>query len=138
MDRLTTKKQSVWAIVAGALVIVGVTTVVDVILHVVHFYPPLDQPIDGPQAVVGTSYRIVIGVAGAWLTARLAPDRPMTHALILGWIGTALGLLGLIATWQSALGPRWYPIAHVVLAMPEVWAGAKIHEYLAVLRNEAV
>jgi len=126
------KKRSIWAIVAGALVIIGATTLVDVILHAVGFYPPLGQPINDVQSVVGTCYRIIIGVAGAWLTARLAPDRPMKHTLILGLIGTALGLVGLIATWHKALGPKWYSIAHVVLAIPEVWAGAKIYE----LRSE--
>lgn len=121
-------KRSVGAVVAGALVIVGVTILVDVLLHVVGFYPPMDQPINDVQSAVGTCYRIVIGIAGAWLTARLAPDRPMKHALILGYIGTALGIVGLVANWNKALGPRWYAVAHVVLAIPEVWIGAKIHE----------
>src|SRR5262245_16384546 len=120
--------RSLWAVVAGALVIIGVTTLIDVALHVAGFYPPFGQPIDDAQSVVGTSYRIMIGIAGAWLTARLAPDRPMKHALILGCTGTALGLAGAVATWNKGLGPRWYSIAHVVLAIPEVWVGAKIHE----------
>jgi hypothetical protein len=120
--------KSVWAVAAGALVIIVVTTIVDVILHVVGFYPAMDQPINDVQSAVGTFYRIVIGIAGAWLTARLAPDRPMRHALILGYIGTVLGLVGLIVTWNKALGPRWYSVAHVVLAIPEVWVGAKLYE----------
>jgi hypothetical protein len=121
-------KQSVWAVVAGALVIVGVTTVIDVLLHVIGFYPPMDQPMNDAQSVVGTLYRVLVGVAGAGLTARLAPDRPMKHALVLGSIGTALSLVGLIATWNMGLGPRWYPVAQVILAMPEVWVGAKLIE----------
>ena len=125
-------KRSIWAIVAGALLIIGATTLVDIILHAVGFYPPLGQRINNLQSAVGTCYRIIIGVVGAWLTARLAPDRPMKHALILGLIGTALGSVGLIATWHKALGRRWYSIAHVVLAIPEVWVGAKLYE----LRSE--
>src|SRR5215470_6848585 len=117
--------RSVWSVAAGALIIIVVTTIVDVMLHVVGFYPPLGQPINHAQSLVGTSYRIVIGIVGAWVTACLAPARPMKHALILGYIGTTLGIVGVIATWNQALGPRWYPIAHVVLAIPEVWVGAK-------------
>jgi hypothetical protein len=121
-------KKSVWAVVAGVLVIIGVTTVVDIVLHLVHVYPPMDQPIDNSLALLATCYRVVIGVAGAWLTARLAPDRPMKHAMVLGCVGVALGLVGLWATWNKELGPRWYPMALVVLAIPQCWAGAWIYE----------
>ena len=63
-----------------------------------------------------TAYRIVIGVGGAWFTARLAPGKPMKHAMILGYAGVVLALVGLVATWNLGLGPRWYPIALAVLA----------------------
>jgi hypothetical protein len=33
-----------------------------------------------------------------------------------------------VATWNMGLGPRWYPIALVVLAIPQCWAGGKIYE----------
>jgi hypothetical protein len=121
-------KKSVWAVVAGVLVIVVVTTLVDIVLHAVGVYPPMDQPITDALAVLATLYRVVISVAGAWLTARLAPRRPVKHALILGGVGTVLGLVGVVATWNMGLGPRWYPIALAVLAIPQCWAGGKIYE----------
>ena len=104
------------------------TTLVDIVLHVVAVFPPVGQPIDSSLALLATSYRIVISVAGAWLAARLAPDRPMKHAMILGYIGIVLGLVGVVATWNKGLGPRWFPIALVVLAIPQCWAGGKIYE----------
>lgn len=128
--------KSVWAVAAGALFIIGVTTVVDVVLHVAGAYPPLGQPINDAQALLGTSYRIAIGIAGAWLTAKLAPHRPMKHALILGGIGAALGLVGLIVTWNKDLGPRWYPVAHFVLALPETWVGGWIYTRRAARRAD--
>lgn len=57
-------------------------------------------------------------VAGAYLTAKLAPSDPMKHAMILGYVGIVLGLIGLVATWNLGLGPHWYPVALVVLAVP--------------------
>ena len=72
-----------------------------------------------------------ISVGGAWLTARLAPEKPLKHAMILGYVGVVLGLVGLVATWNLGLGPRWYPIALVVLAIPQCWAGGKIYEVQA-------
>jgi hypothetical protein len=120
--------KSFWAVAAGVLFIIVVTTLVDVVLHVTHVYPPMNQPIGDGLALLATSYRIVISVAGAWLTARLAPANPMKHALILGVVGTILGLVGLIATWNAGLGPRWYPIALAVLAIPQCWAGGRLYE----------
>lgn len=120
--------KSVGAIVAGVLFIIVVTTVVDVVMHLTHVYPPMTDPLDDRLALIATSYRIVIGVAGAWLTARLAPAKPMKHALILGAVGVVLGLVGLAATWNAGMAPKWYPIALVVLALPQCWAGGKLYE----------
>jgi len=122
------KKKSIWAVVAGVLVIIVVTTLVDIVLHAAGVFPPMDQPINDVLAVLATSYRIVISVGGAWLTARLAPDRPMKHVMILGTVGFVLGLVGVVATWNLELGPRWYPISLAVLAIPQCWVGGKIYQ----------
>ncbi len=121
-------RKSVWAVVAGVLVIIAVTTLVDIVLHAAGVFPPMGQPINEPLALLATSYRIVISVGGAWLTARFAPDKPMKHAMILGYVGVVLGLVGVVATWNRGLGPKWYPIALVVLAIPQCWAGGRIYE----------
>jgi hypothetical protein len=121
-------KRSVWAVVAGVLVIIVVTTLVDIVMHVTGVFPSMDQPITDALALLATVYRVVISVGGAWLTARLAPDKPMKHALILGCVGVVLGLIGVVVTWNLALAPRWYPIALVLLAIPQCWAGGKIYE----------
>ena len=34
----------------------------------------------------------------------------MTHAMILGYVGLVLGVVGVVTTWNLGLGPRWYPI----------------------------
>lgn len=119
--------RSFWAIFAGVLFVMIVTTLVDTLLHLVHVYPPMNQPIDDKLAVLATSYRFVISVAGAWITARLAPSRPMWHALILGAIGTVLGTAGVVATWNLALGPRWYAILLAALAIPQCWLGGWLY-----------
>jgi hypothetical protein len=121
-------RKSIVAVAAGVIVTVVVTTAVDIVLHATGVFPPLDQPIDNQLALLATSYRIVITVAAAWLTARLAPDKPMKHAMTLGYVGVVLGLIGLAATWNAGLGPRWYPIAIVGLAIPQCWVGGKIYE----------
>src|SRR6266498_5680828 len=121
-------KRSILAVVTGLLVIIVVTTLVDIVLHAIGVFPPIDQPINDALALLATSYRIVISVGGAWLTARLAPEEPMKHAMILGYVGTVLGLVGVVTTWNLGLGPRWYPISLAVLAIPQCWAGGRIYE----------
>ena len=121
-------RQSIRAVVAGVLFIIVVTTLVDLALHAAGVFPPMDQPIDDSLALLATSYRIVISIGGAWLTARLAPDRPMRHAMILGLVGTVLGVMGVVTTWNLGLGPRWYPILLAVLAIPQCWVGGKLFE----------
>jgi len=122
MEKTGTGKR-IWAVVAGLLTIIIVTTIVDIALHVAGVFPPAKQPMNDLQALIASSYRLVISIAGAYLTARLAPDRPLRHALYLGFIGVILGLIGAIVTWNLDLGPHWYPISLVVLAVPQCWAG---------------
>jgi len=104
---------------------------VDIVLHALRVFPPMNQPINDSLALLATSYRIVISIAGAWLTARLAPEKPMKHAMILGIVGTFLGLVGVVATWNTGLGPRWYPILLAVLAIPQCWVGGRLYEMRA-------
>jgi hypothetical protein len=125
------RKRSILAVVVGVVFIIVVTTLVDIALHLTGIYPPMDQPLNDPLALLATGYRIIISIAGAWLTARLAPDKPMKHAMALGYVGTILGLIGLAATWGKGLGPGWYPIALVVLAIPQCWAGGRLYELLS-------
>jgi hypothetical protein len=121
-------KKSIWAVIAGVLVTIVMTTIVDIVLHAAGVFPGADQPLDDALALLATSYRVVIGIGAAWLTARLAPDKPMKHALILGGVGVVLAIAGIVATWNLGLGPRWYPIALAVLALPQCWLGGKIYE----------
>jgi hypothetical protein len=122
------KKRSVLAILAGVVFTIVVTTIVDVVLHQMGIYPPWNEPMDNGLALLAVSYRIVISIGGAWLTAKLAPGRPMQHALWLGYVGTVLGLIGVAVSWGKGLAPDWYPIALAVLAIPQCWLGGRLYE----------
>jgi hypothetical protein len=71
-------------------------------------------------------YRCFYSVLGCALTAALAPSRAMTHALVLGGIGTVLSALGAYAAINLNLGPMWYPIALVATALPCAWVGGML------------
>jgi hypothetical protein len=118
--------KSIWAVVASILAVLVATTLVDVVLHVTGVFPPLGERITDGQAAIATAYRVVFGVAGAWLTARLAPSKPMAHVVVLGVLGTAASIAGVAVTWNADLGPRWYAILLAVLAMPQTLLGGRL------------
>ncbi len=49
----------------------------------------------------------------------------MHHALALGVLGTIAGTAGALATWNAGpeYGPKWYPVALAVEALPCILAG---------------
>ena len=122
--------RSIGAVFAGLLFIFIVTTIVDVVLHATGVFPPWGKPVSDALFGLATAYRIVISVAGCWIAARLAPSRPMGHALALGATGVVISAIGAAVTWNKgpAFGPHWYPLLLVVISIPSAWAGGKLFE----------
>ena len=118
--------RSIWAIVAGFLAVVVLSNGTDVLLNKLGVVPPLSQWHTDRLFVWATIYRTVYGIIGSYITARLAPQRPMKHAMIGAIIGMVLGTAAAAATWNKDMGPHWYPIALVVVAIPTAWIGAKL------------
>ncbi len=131
------KLRSALAIVSGVAFTIVITLGIDYTLQRGGVFPREGSALDDRQCLIATSYRVVIGVAAGWLSARLAPQNPMRHAMILGYLGTVLGLIGLVITWNMGLGPHWYPIALAVLAIPQSWLGGRIYEMRSALRAGA-
>jgi hypothetical protein len=101
--------RSVLAVLAGLVVIFVLSIGTDQILHATGVYPPWGQPMADSLFALATAYRIVYGVLGCWIAARLAPDRPMKHALILGLIGFVFSLAGLVFAQKQ--GPELGPLS---------------------------
>lgn len=83
--------------------------------------------------LLATGYRIVYGVATSYLVARLAPDRPMRHALVFGFVGVVIGTVGMVATWGRGpeFGPKWYALAVIAMALPCAWVGGRLFDLQA-------
>ncbi len=69
------------------------------------------------------SYRFIFNIIACYLAARLAPDRPMHHALILGGIGFVLSIAGAILMWNEA--PPYYNIILILISFPAAWIGGR-------------
>ena len=124
--------RSIAAVLAGIGAGIAITVGTDEVLHIVGVFPPWGASMvgfDGPL-LLATFYRIVYGVMASYIIARLAPDRPMMHALVGGFLGLVVSIAGAAATWNKgpAFGPHWYPLALIVLAMPQAWVGGRLYE----------
>lgn len=120
--------RSIGAVAAGLVVVVALSIGTDAVMHATNVFPPLGQRMTDGLFVLATVYRSIYAIVGSYIGARLASARPMKHALVLGFIGVLLGTAGLLATWNAGpeLGPKWYPIALVVTALPCAWLGGKL------------
>ena len=120
--------RSIGAVVAGFFATFALSVGTDAVLHAAGVFPAFGQPMSDLLFVLATVYRTIYTVAGGYITARLAPDRPMRHAMVLGAIGVAAATAGTVATWGRGpeFGPKWYPISLVVLALPSIWVGARL------------
>ena len=121
--------RSLGALFAGFVVVVVLSLGTDLVLHATGIFPPLGQRVSDALFLLATAYRTVYAIAGSYVTARLAPNRPMQHALLGGAVGLVLATVGAVATWNKGpeFGPHWYPLALVATALPSAWAGGRLY-----------
>jgi hypothetical protein len=122
--------RTILAVVAGLVFIFVTHNGMDAVMHLSGIFPPMGQPMANGLWGLALGYRILFSIIGCYLTAYMAPARPMQHAMILGWIGVLLSLLGVLAFWNKGpeFGPKWYPIALVFISLPCAWLGGKLRE----------
>jgi hypothetical protein len=119
--------RSAGAVFAGLLAVFVLSLGTDEILHLLQVYPPWGQRMSDPLFGLATAYRLVFNVAGGYIAARLAPSAPMGHATALGIVGLVLTVGGVVfAVAKPELGPMWYPVVLLVVAVPCAWLGGTI------------
>lgn len=123
MKNVTLK--SIGAVIAGFAVLAILSTITDSVLQNtgVMKAEPFEENSVWLIAII-VAYRTVFNTLACYLAARLAPSKPMKHAMILGTIVFALTIVGAIVMWH--LPPHWYPISLAVLTLPAAWLGGKM------------
>lgn len=121
--------RTIGALVAGLVVGIVLSLGTDAILHVTGVFPPFGQAMSNGLFALATIYRVIYSVLASYVAARLAPDRPMWHALVLGFVNLVVSLFGMLITWNKGpeFGPHWYPVSLVVLALPAAWLGGRLY-----------
>jgi hypothetical protein len=120
--------RSIGAVLAGLIANVVLSSATDMALIAAGVFPPFSEFTRHTDAtlLLALLYRTLFGIYGCYLAARLAPNRPMKHALVLGGIGFAIGAIGTVAMWDPATA--WYSIAVAVVALPAAWIGGRLYE----------
>lgn len=93
--------QSIAAVFAGAIISVVLSVGTDAAMRALGIFPQDDRPMGDALFALAALYRTIYGLLGACITARLAPQRPMMHALVLGAIGVVASTAGAIAMWSK-------------------------------------
>ena len=119
--------RSIVAVVVGFFVIAALSVGTDLALRSAMPGRFATERMDDPALLVLTlAYVFVFAVFGCWLTARLAPDRPLMHALVLGVLGLVLNVVGTAQRWDNA--PAWYHVIALLMVMPAAWLGGVLRE----------
>lgn len=119
--------KSIGAVLAGLIFIVASHTGMDVLLESIGFFPTASEGLhDTGLLLIATAYRTIFSIAGCYLAAQLAPDRPLAHALVIGFIGIAASTAGAVVASRMNLGPLWYPILLIVISLPAAWVGGRL------------
>ncbi|HLM69359.1 MAG TPA: hypothetical protein VK358_17600, partial [Longimicrobium sp.] len=102
--------RSIVAVVTGFVLIAVLSLGTNVVLARVapELYPESGIVTHTGALVLALLYVAVYAIAGCYLTARLAPSRPMLHALVLGALGLLVNVAGVVATWGQV--PAWYSL----------------------------
>lgn len=121
--------RSAGAVVGGVVAMAALSTFTDTIMHATGVFPPAGEPMVASLWGLATLYRAFFAIASGFITARLAPDREVAHAVGLGFVGIGLSLAGAAATWNGGpgYGPHWYSLALVAIALPCSWAGGRLY-----------
>lgn len=113
------------AILAGFLLVVILSILTDFVLEKANL---MKQPFDQNPSwliIFVVLYRSLFAIFGAYLTAKLAPRRPMRLAMVGGAIGFIISLAGAIIMWNTP--PKWYPVSLVLTTLPCAWLGGRIY-----------
>ena len=117
--------KSIRAIISGAAIGAVLSIGTDFVLEKSGFFPPIGQGVFiWWMLLIALFYRGIYTILSGYVTAALAPNNPMRHAVILGIIGAAVTILGSIANWDKSAA--WYPIALIIITLPCTWLGGKL------------
>lgn len=126
--------RSIGAVLAGLVAIFVLDIGTDNALRAVGIFPAIEfstpkyPRLSDLFDLFATIYRAVYAIIGCYVTAKLAPNRPMQHALVVGLMGVVLNTAGALEIRKLGpeFGPLWYPVTLILISLPCAWIGGKL------------
>jgi len=89
-------------------------------------FPLWGQPASDALLLLATALSHGLQLAGKLYRGAARANRPMLHALVLGVLGLAVVYFGRRGDVEqrTGFGPHWYPVALILLAIPQCWRAA--------------
>lgn len=129
--------KSIGAVAAGVVILSMLAAVTDTLLQWAQVLPVTgEKKFETVHSLLALGYHLLYVVIASYLVARLAPNRPVAHALAFGAVGAVMSILGTIAIVTGDLAPTWYGGALIVLSLPTAWVGGKLSLLLQPNKND--
>ncbi len=131
MNKVKSILYSIGALIAGYVVSALLTGVTIMVLGAL--FPESYKSENMEWVIFNVVYGCAYAIAGGYVTARLAPARPMAHAFVLGVLMALLALLTayMVATTppspEYVNQPGWYYPALAVTVLPSILLGAGLY-----------
>lgn len=71
------------------------------------------------------AYRFLFNVIGSYITASIAPQKPMAHSIVLGLIGLGVSIAGFFLMADEAT--LFYNLGITLISFPSAWVGGKLY-----------
>ena len=125
--------KSIGAILAGMIIGAVLSVATDLLFEKAGIFPSPDQGLFiWWMLLIALIYRGAFTILSGYITAMLAPNKPLKHAIILGTIGVVVTILGSVAYWDKSAA--WYPIMLTLISLPCTWLGG----FCEIKRKETV
>ena len=115
--------QSIASVALWFLTVAVFSTLTDMVLESLGIFPKIDLSKSTSMTtwmlLLALSYRILYTFTGWYVTASLAPNRPMKHVFVLAALWQLWGIAWVIVGWH--LSAHWYPLAIALTAIPCIW-----------------
>ena len=121
--------KSIGVILLAFVVIALLSTLTDFLLESIGVLPNPQKGLFVKWAILLVLfYRGVFTIFGGFIVAKLAPNKPMLHAIIPGIIGTLITVIAVSSPSFSEKAPLWFGFTLAAITIPCIWLGVSIKQ----------